>query len=167
MPLNARGRAQAAEAGRRLRTLVDDPAGLDYVASPLSRTRDTMEIARAALGLPIEGYSLDDRLKELTFGAWEGLTWREVRVRDAAGARLRDADKWGFQPPGGESYAMLRDRIAPVLAELTRDVVIVSHGGVARAMLALLTEASESDAPRIDIWQGRVLVFADGASRWV
>ena len=55
VPLNARGRAQAAHCGEILRDLFArdgrDPAGLDYVSSPLGRACETMELARAALGL--------------------------------------------------------------------------------------------------------------------
>ena len=165
-PLNDRGLAQGEEAGRRLRTLVADPARLDYVASPLERTRSTMERLRRTLDLDPGAYRLDDRLKEISFGAWEGLTWREVRARDPAGAAGRERCKWSFVPPGGESYAMLRERVAPLLAALDRDTVVVSHGGVARALLAHLTGVPQTRAPRIDIWQGRVLVFEAGRARW-
>ncbi|MBV9078922.1 MAG: histidine phosphatase family protein [Methylobacteriaceae bacterium] len=167
VPLNALGRAQAADAARRLLTLVQDPGTLDYVASPLGRTRETMEILREALGLPREGYRLEPRFVELTFGRWEGLTWREVRRHDPAGAREREADKWGYVPPGGESYAQLETRVLPALAECRSDSVIVAHGGVARAFLRALAQTSEQDAPRVDIWQGRVLVFEAGRHRWV
>jgi probable phosphoglycerate mutase len=61
---------------------------------------------------------------------------------------------------------MLARRVAPFLADLTRDTVVVSHGGVARALLALLGPASPDEAPRVDIWQGRVLVFADARHYW-
>jgi broad specificity phosphatase PhoE len=166
VPLNAVGRVQAEEAGRRLRALVPDPAALDYVASPLGRTRETMEILRAALGLVPTEYRLDSGLKELTFGRWEGLTWREVRARDAAGATRRERDKWNFVPPEGESYAMLATRVVPLLAGITRDTVVVSHGGVARALLATQAGVAEHEAPRIDIWQGKVLVVEAGAYRW-
>ena len=74
IPLNPRGRVQAEEAGLRLRRLVGRVEDLDYVASPLGRTRDTMERLRGALGLDPSAYRLDDRLVELTFGDWEGLT---------------------------------------------------------------------------------------------
>ena len=164
--MNERGRVQAEEAGRRISALVPDPGSLDYVASPLGRTRETMEILRAALGLPPAAYRLDPRLVELTFGEWEGLTWREVRGRDAGRARQRERDKWNFVPPGGESYAMLRDRVAPALGDLDRPAVVVAHGGVARVVLAVLAGMTEGDAPRADIWQGRVLVLADGGFRW-
>jgi broad specificity phosphatase PhoE len=166
VPLNAVGRVQAAEVGARLRALVPAYEDLDYVASPLSRARDTMEGLRSAVGLPTAAYRLDDRLKELSFGTWEGLTWREIRSRDANKATIRARDKWTFVPPGGESYAMLAERVAPFLAELTRDTVVVSHGGVARVLLALLGHAPQDEAPRVDIWQGRVLVFGRDGYRW-
>lgn len=167
VPLNDFGRVQAEEAGARLRGLVPSCENLDFVASPLSRTRETMELVRRAAGLEPDSYRLDDRFKELSFGSWEGLTWKEVRARDPQGAAGRHRDKWGFVPPGGESYAVLAERIGPVVAELTRDTVLVSHGGVARVMLALLCGMSRRQAPVEDIWQGRIVVFNDGRYSWV
>lgn len=143
-----------------------DPASLDYVSSPLSRARETMEILRGALGLPREGYRVDPRLIELTFGAWEGMTWREVRRRDPPGAAARERSKWDFVPPGGESYAALRDRLAPAIAALPGPTLVVSHGGVARALLHMRAGIPERAAPRVDIWQGRVLVIRDGGYDW-
>jgi probable phosphoglycerate mutase len=166
VPLNDFGRVQAEEVGARLRALVLHTEDLDYVASPLSRTRETMERLRAAIGLRPAAYRTDDRLRELTFGAWEGMTWKEVRTRDPKGAQARERDKWGFEPPGGESYAVLAERVAPFLESLTRDSVVVSHGGVARVLLVLLGHASRDHAPRADIWQGRVLVLAPGRHFW-
>ena len=87
-----------------------------FYASPLIRARQTMELARAAMGLAPERYQLSSTLMELTFGDWEGLTWPEVEARDSAGARAREADKWNFAPPRGESYAMLVERVRPWLA---------------------------------------------------
>ncbi len=166
VPLNAFGRVQAEEAGERLRRTVPDYESLDYVASPLSRARETMERLRAALGLDPAAYRMDERLKELSFGTWEGLTWKELRKRDPQIAAQRQRDKWGLVPPGGESYAMLAERVAPAIADLTRDAVVVSHGGVARVLLALLCKVPRGQAPVMDIWQGKVLVFAGGRYRW-
>ena len=166
MPLNEFGRVQAEEAGVRLRALVPGCEDLDYVASPLSRARETMELMRQAMHLPPQEYRIDERLMELTFGDWEGLTWKEVRARDANAATARVRDKWTFVPPGGESYAMLAERIAPAVAELTRDAVIVSHGGVARVLLHLLCKVPRHEAPVADIWQGKVLVFGSDGYAW-
>jgi probable phosphoglycerate mutase len=169
IPLNDLGRVQSEEAGRKIAALHPNPEDLDYLCSPLLRTRETMEIARKALGLHPTYYRQDTRLKELAFGDWEGLTWKEVRKTDPAGARAREASKWQFQPPGGESYAMLASRVMPVFAELdpARPTVVVSHGGVMRCALALLCGVSRRDAPALDIWQGRVLVVTNGTYQWV
>ena len=143
IPLNARGRDQARAVGRTLRARIGaeidrlEAAGA-FFASPLERARETMELARAAMGLPPKRYRLDAALKEITFGDWEGLTWPEVRARDPSGVEARRADKWGFVPPGGESYAMLVERVRPWLAALAGDAFVVSHGGVARAFMTIL-----------------------------
>lgn len=166
IPLNGLGRAQAEEAGRRLRELVPEVKDLDFVASPLGRARETMERLRAMLGLDPALYRSDARLRELSFGAWEGSTWKEVRARDPEASAARERDRWKFVPPGGESYAMLAARAGPVLEGLAGSAVVVSHGGVARALLALRCRVSTHRAPRLDIWQGRVLVITGQDHRW-
>jgi probable phosphoglycerate mutase len=167
IPLNDLGRVQAAKAGLILKAIHPDPEGMDWWVSPLSRTRETAERARTAIGLHPTSFKTDDRLKELTFGRWEGLTWKEVRRTDPAGASRREQDKWGAVPPEGESYAMLLERVQSFLPSLPGDSVVVSHGGVARALMALIGGHAPSRAAAEDIWQGRVLVLKDGGWRWV
>lgn len=167
IPLNDLGRSQAAEAAERLRTLAPGFAALDYIGSPMQRARETMDILRRTLDLAPGAYRLDDRLKELTFGSWEGYTWRDIRKAEREQAQLRERDKWSFVPPGGESYAMLAERIRPVLEELTGETVLVSHGGVARAVLALVGAVSPQKASLVEIWQGKILVVTGNRADWV
>ena len=61
---------------------------------------------------------------------------------------------------------MLAERVAPLVADLAHDTVLVSHGGVARVLLALLCNVSRRQAPVVDIWQGKVLVIKSGAYSW-
>ncbi len=145
----------------------ENAAALAFQCSPLERTRTTMEIVRAELGLPREGGVFDDRLVEFTFGRWEGLTWPEVCAQDPELARARETDKWNFVPPGGESYAELAVRLAPWLEAQTEASVVVSHGGVARVLMAMIGGLPRERAPMADIWQGRVLVFSDGRFDWI
>jgi probable phosphoglycerate mutase len=166
IPLNALGRVQAEHAARKLAELNPDPAGLSYLCSPMSRARETMDILRVALGLPAEGYAVDERLRELTFGTWEGMTWREVRKLDPARARGREQGKWAYAPPSGESYQMLMERVMPVFLGLDRDTVVVSHGGVMRAVLAGLGLEPPSVAESLDIWQGRIIVLGQDRYAW-
>ena len=172
IPLNPKGREQAGAIGRALRKLVGpemDRLERDraFLASPLVRTRETMTRARAGLGLAPDDYDLSDALKELTFGDWEGLTWPEVEARAPAEAAARAADKWDFVPPNGESYALLAKRIAPWLASVERDLFIVSHGGVARALMHRIAGVRPAVASDVAIHQGRAILFADGAFRWI
>ncbi len=166
IPLNDLGRAQAESAGIRLAALAP-VADLPWIVSPLGRTRRTAELAREGAGLPADGFALDDRLKEITFGRWEGLTWPEVRKADPAGAAKREIDKWGFAPPGGESYAMLVERIRPWIDSIGGPCVVVAHGGVARAMMHVIAGVPEHEVTALDIWQGRVLLLEPGTYAWV
>ena len=166
IPLNALGRYQSEDVARRLTKLLDDPAKSRWVVSPLGRTRETAEIARLALGLEPKAYETDQRLKEITFGLWEGHTWAELRGKFQDAERARDADKWDYVPPNGESYAMLVDRLRPWLESITEETVVVSHGGVARALMAMIADVPSHEAPRHDIHQGRVLVFENSRFKW-
>ena len=171
IPLNAKGLAQSEDAGRLVgRILGRTPEALaayDFVSSPMSRARRTMELARGALALDPAAYRLEEALVEITFGQWEGLTWPEVQQRDPVGAQAREADKWHMQPPGGESYAMCAERLRPWLTSITRDTVVVAHGGVARCLLHMLCGVATERAPICDIWQGRVLLFEASKYRWI
>ena len=168
VPLNGRGRDQAASAGRMVRDAFGaDLGSLRFVASPLSRTRETMEIARTAMGLDPQAYDMDQRLVELSFGRWEGLIWPEVKAMDPWAATAREGNKWTFQPPGGESYAMLADRLRPWLDTIERDTLVVSHGGVARVLLVMIGGMTTASAPVSDIHQGRVLFFEGSTARWL
>jgi probable phosphoglycerate mutase len=171
--LNGKGREQASSVGRtlakRLRAEIDRlEAANAFRASPLLRVRETLELARAAMGLEPTRYGLDDGLKELTFGDWEGFTWPEIEAIDPAGAAAREREKWRFVPPNGESYADLAERIAIWLSQQSSDLFVASHGGVARALMYLLGGVDEDTAANANIFQGRALVFEPGAKfRWV
>jgi probable phosphoglycerate mutase len=62
IPLNARGRSQAVASGVCLNWVLPAPAEVDFIASPLGRTRETMQIVRQQLGLPAQAFETDDRL---------------------------------------------------------------------------------------------------------
>lgn len=168
IPLNATGREQAAEAARRLATVLDDAAlsSMAFVSSPLERARETMELLRAALGLIPEGYGTDARLAEIGFGTWEGLTWAEVAKTDPAGCGVRRRAVWTFVPPGGESYADVAARAEAWLATLSGPTVVVTHGGVIRTLMVLIAGTPPHEAAHIDIPQGRVCALGPGPVVW-
>ncbi len=165
IPLNDLGRTQAVHAGKVLRDLFGrdgrDPESFEYVASPLARARETMELMRTALGLDARRYRTDPRLAELSFGRWEGFTFAELKARDPQTLALaaREHDKWSFVPPGGESYAQLLVRVREWHASVARDTVVAAHGGVARTLIVHFGIAPAAAAPVRDIEQGVVYEF--------
>ena len=163
--LNAHGRQQAAECGVLLHDLIARdhrrPQDFKYVASPLKRARETMEIVRATLGLQPYDYEVGARLIEIAYGEWEGLTLQEIETQNASVLSARERDKWDFAPPGGESYRELADRIGKWYGSLTADSVVAAHGGGVRALMAILNIVSEEQATRAQIEQGVIYVFAD------
>jgi broad specificity phosphatase PhoE len=166
IPLNERGRAQSAHCAEILRTRLAavgiEAAAFAFFSSPLSRARETMEIVRAGLELTPPDYAIDPRLAEMSFGRWEGLTYRELRDLDRTGLAVRERDKWNFCPPDGESYAQLYSRVRSWHAGVTGDAIVAAHGGVARALMVLFGVACPADAPSGDIAQGVVYEFAPG-----
>jgi len=134
IPINETGRAQAKANGKALAGLLDDPKRFRFIASPLGRARETMNIVRLEMGLPSQGYETDDRIKEVSFGLWATHTLAELQhtVPDLVAQRV--ADKWNFRPPQGESYAMLLARVKSWLPYVKEDSVIVCHGGILRVL---------------------------------
>ena len=118
------------------------------------------------LGLAPHAFRRDERLAEIAFGDWEGFTIAQLHERDPARIAQREHDKWHFVPPGGESYAMLAERVSPILDDLRRQTVMVAHGGVARALLAVACGISTRNAASLDIWQGKVLVIEGRRHSW-
>ena len=124
VPLTDAGVQQAAAAAKRLA-----PAGLDViVTSPLLRTVQTAREVAAVTGAAVVA---DDGFRETDFGAWEGLTFTEVRERWPAELAAWLADPQAA-PPGGESFAGVSTRVTAALNRVLADqegqrVLIVSH----------------------------------------
>ena len=166
IPLNDLGREQAAEAGIILAGLLArerrSAQSLSYVASPLGRARRTMELVRGELNLPPSDYALDDRLREIGYGRWEGSTPVQMRASDPEIFARRHADKWTVPPPDGESYRAVEVRMRDWYDQLTADTVAVAHGGTARALMVALGLETPAVAADLGIEQGVVYVFSDG-----
>jgi probable phosphoglycerate mutase len=167
IPLNENGRAQARRNGETIARDIPGAAGFDFVASPLWRARETMEIARAAMGLEPKAYAVDPRLVEITFGELEGFTYQDIEDREPGWLKLRDANKWEFLPPGGESYRMLHDRIIAWLETVRLPLVVVAHGGVGRVLRAHLLGLDKSTSVAESFPQDRVFLWRDGQGVWV
>jgi probable phosphoglycerate mutase len=163
------GRRQADRNGHRLAELIGTAEGFDFVASPMRRTRETMERVRAAMVLPPAEYRTDARLVEVHFGDWQGHTFVELESRQPGSTMARSKDKWNFVPPGakGESYQMLLERVRPWFEALERPTVCVTHGGVIRTVFRMVADTPERQAARLDVPQDKVLRLSDGRLDWL
>jgi broad specificity phosphatase PhoE len=163
IPLNDLGRTQAVAAGGILADLLardgSEVSSLAFVASPLGRARLTMELVRGTLQLPPDDYAVDDRLREIGYGQWEGLTLPEMELHDAVTFAARHEDKWGVAAPSGESYASVTLRMREWFDSLPVDTVTVAHGGTMRALMVALGIAMPLEAAETPIGQGVVYVF--------
>ncbi|MGK5696555.1 bifunctional RNase H/acid phosphatase [Streptomyces sp. URMC 128] len=137
------------------------------VSSPLARTRETAGIVAARLGLDV---SVDDGLRETDFGAWEGLTFAEVRERHPD-----DLNAWMASPDaeptgGGESFAATAARIAAtrdklVAAHAGRTVLLVTHVTPIKTLVRLALGAPPESLFRMELSAASLSVvayYADG-----
>jgi broad specificity phosphatase PhoE len=167
-PLNETGRAQAARNGRELGRILDgSAAAFDFVASPLARTSDTMRIMRREMGLDPEAFAREDRLKEISFGHWEGLIWDDLPASDPHEFAARKADPFGWRPRNGESYEDLAKRLESWIAGLERDTVAVSHGGVSRVVRGHILGLDWGQIHALEVPQDKILRLRRGEQAWL
>lgn len=143
-PLTERGIAQAQAAGELLCSRFEGSVP-PIVASPLGRAFRTAEIVAEALSSA--ELSSDERLKEVAFGEFEGLTEGQVAERFPQLAAQRRSDKWNFAHPDGESYAGTVTRIAAFLeanASVER-LIVVAHSGIGRVIRGLYHRRPEPE----------------------
>jgi broad specificity phosphatase PhoE/ribonuclease HI len=146
LPLSELGRAEARAAARHLAG-----RGIDaVVCSPLQRCRETAQAAADVLGLPVE---VDDDLRELDFGEWEGLTGDEARARNPLALR-RFFGATDVRAPGGESIADVSARVGRARARILEKhagatVLVVSHVTPIKLFLAAGLGAGDDVVHRV------------------
>jgi broad specificity phosphatase PhoE len=124
IPLTENGRAVA----RRLQPILAQQSFQLVLTSPLSRARETCELA----GLGARAV-LDPDLKEWNYGEYEGLTPKQIHAKAPGWMIFRDGC------PGGESPAQIGARVDRVIARVRvakGDVALFAHGHVFRVLVA-------------------------------
>jgi broad specificity phosphatase PhoE len=167
VPMNETGRAQARRNGEALRPLLPQIGGFNFVTSPLLRARETMQIVRAAMGLEPRDYAMDERLKELNYGHWQGIFAKDLPGIDASGIEARSRDTFRWRPRGGESYEDLMARSVDWLGGVTGDTVVAGHGGVSRVLRGHLYGLDAASVPELPVPQDRILVLRRDGMEWI
>lgn len=135
IPLNTTGLGQVAALGKRLATMEINTV----YASDLLRAWGTAQAIMQYHSCPL---TPEPRLRELSFGDWEGLTYTEIQERAPGILSTWQADMLNTAAPGGETLIQLTERVQAVLDMITTDhpdgtVLLVAHGGTLQALLCL------------------------------
>jgi len=130
------GRTDCAVTRQGVAACLDQAEGLAVdaiLSSDLIRARDCAQAVATRLALTPR---IDPRWRELDFGAWDGRAAAEIDGEDL-GRFWADPDT--HAPPGGESWSSLRTRVGRAFDDLPEgSVLVVTHGGAMRAVLAHL-----------------------------
>jgi broad specificity phosphatase PhoE len=149
------GFAQGEALGARLVSLVAalaEQGPVHLVSSPLGRAMQTASIINRHLGLP---WTTDERLAEVSFGQWEGMTRCAIEEANPW-LRAKGPHGWQFLAPGGESYEQTLERVLSAVTCLQGPCVIVAHGMCGRALRAHYAGQSQAEAEALPVPQDKV-----------
>jgi broad specificity phosphatase PhoE len=147
IPLDDPGREEAWAVGKWLK---DETIHAAYT-SPLSRARDTaIAIARHH---DLEVLDLSG-LADLSYGDWEGVPWKEVKVKYADLYRQWETAPHTVCFPNGEPLAVLRTRALGAVEEVVQrhpdqTVLLMAHRAVNKILIAAFIGLDNSNFWRI------------------
>ncbi|MBS0641720.1 MAG: histidine phosphatase family protein [Proteobacteria bacterium] len=163
-PLTPTGVTQAKAIGRHLKALIGPTTGWTIQTSPLGRAVATAGIIRAQTGIRAE-LILDDRLREVSLGSWDGLSRADIDARwpGVLGASLRHS--WAQSCPDGESIDAVLLRLADWLQAHTdhRTLIVVSHGITGSLLRGLYAKLPRDTMLSLPTPQDSFQRLADGA----
>ncbi len=142
--LNVRGHGQVAELIEKLRA---EKVGSVYT----SNLRRALTTARAIADTFAVDCQVRTSLREISFGRWEGLTWKEIEQLDDAYARRWLAEHPNLPAPGGEVFHDFEQRVLKEVGFLStkaleQSIAVVTHAGVIRTVLCSLQGYSKEEA---------------------
>lgn len=138
----------AADEIKNICNVLTDLSRAELVCSPSPRCQQLAAVLKA-------DFSFDPRLYELNFGSWEGIPWDKIDEIQL----FSWMDNFVGRPvPGGESYLDLQARVMEYVSTLNQadTVIIVSHGGPIRAIIASLLHISLYDSFQLNVPYGAV-----------
>jgi len=147
--LTQKGKEQAQNSGYHLQQVIGRPPRL--FCSPLGRCRETAAEIAKIVDFDLDRIEYDGRVKERSFGRWEGQKISDVKLFDADAYRLTTDNRWDVAPPDGESYSMVAKRLECWLTEVQGgSVVLVSHGCAGRILRGIYLGLSAEEIYGLD-----------------
>lgn len=138
-PLTAKGIDQAKANAKKLEKVIGKLDQIKIYSSPLGRAKASCTILCDVLNISADDIIFDDRIKEFSYGIFEGKTKQECQQNYPEEFAAREVDKWNHQLPKGESYEMVTQRLKSWLADIEGEsvVIMVAHEMVNRALRGL------------------------------
>jgi probable phosphoglycerate mutase len=163
-PLTPKGVTQAHALGRLLHSLIGQSPDVDVVSSPLGRALHTAAVICQELALPQDSIKATQLLIEHDMGKWQALTPADIDRLYPGERKARDADKWNYRIPGGESYALLYQRSRRWLDTLSvdRTIVAVTHEMISRTIRAAYAGLSPQATLSMSHSQDCIYLLTDG-----
>jgi alpha-ribazole phosphatase len=136
----------AEKAAAVMRTLLADCRFAGVWSSPLSRCHHPARVLAGQLGVPLH---VDQRVREICLGTWQGQTWSTIEANDAQRFAAWTSNWTETAPPGGETAADLLLRLRSWWNDLPHGRhLLVAHAGVVRGLRVMISGESWVQAMR-------------------
>ena len=137
-------------------------------SSDLRRARETAEPIARHFGLD---YKASPGFREMNFGNWEGLTWKEVELQYPDDARAWAKLFPHHRPPGGESFLELQARAVEQLEQLVKHAepgctLVITHAGFIRTTVAWVLGVPDERISRIGLNHGALTTLEKLGNHW-
>lgn len=157
-PLTKKGEAQAIEMGSKLRSHGVSAQSYKFCSSPQRRSLETARLALGEIGSKVVP---DPRLREISVGAWNGLTREEIQKRWPGPEDEHFVEMYA-RAPGGESFESVWDRVGDFLESLRSPTVIFTHGFTSRMLRTRAMGLSLAELDELPGGQGVIFHLYNG-----
>ncbi|WP_019241673.1 MULTISPECIES: histidine phosphatase family protein [Bacillus] len=154
-PLTLEGIEQVKNISKLLKVIIGESNEWEIISSPLGRTLQSTEILCGILGYDLNKVTTDSRIKEVSVGAWAGLTTQEIKASWPKLIENTDNYNWYFNSPDGESYDLVVKRVSEWLESIKdkKKVIAVSHGLTGRIIRGIYQNLTKEQALRLEVSQ--------------
>ena len=144
VPLNNNGCAQAKSLAEKL----NGHAFAAVYSSHLKRANKTAQVLASAINLPV---FIDDRLREISQGDWEGILFTDIKEQYPDEIVERKMNPQQFRPPGGETVEEVARRVLQAINEIAakysgKKVLVISHGLALSTLICMAKNLPLSEA---------------------
>ncbi len=152
-PLTDLGQMQAARQNEIATAIIEKPE--QAFVSPQLRAMQTADIALDGIIMP----NCDDRLQEISFGSWEGLTRADLQDKVTTSF---DDSLWFYDSPDGENFTTIRDRVRSFLNDLDAPAFVVTHGVTSLVLRGLWLGLGKEELSKLPREQGCIYHLSNG-----